>query len=179
MGHNGFPRSEWEVVRCGLVSTALLCELEGGAFAKRSRMEPPGPREMQSISGTESPKSLCDFWGQARGTLWSPTGIARDTRTSAPRVGRHPAHPSAAAPPCRPRPKAVAQWRGCPPSLFELRRGIRLPSGGGDISPQQEGRIPPRPRPGLASRRSRGSPAEADEGGAPCPGQMGGGSKRR
>src|SRR3990167_8311342 len=46
---------------------------------------------------------------------------------------------------------------------------------GGDISPQQECRIPPRPRPGLASRRSRGSPAEADEGEHPAQGGWEGG----
>ena len=35
-----------------------------------------------------------------------------------PRVGRHPAHPRVSAPPCRPRPKAVAQWRGRRPRDF-------------------------------------------------------------
>src|SRR3990167_716789 len=28
-------------------------------------VEPHGPRDMRSMSGTESPKSLCDFWGHS------------------------------------------------------------------------------------------------------------------
>src|SRR3989338_6068967 len=50
-------------------------------------MEPPGPREMQSISGTESPKSLCDFWGQARGTLLPAFALRASARHPPPLQG--------------------------------------------------------------------------------------------
>ena len=65
-------------------------------------VEPHGPRDMRSMSGTKSPKSLCDFWGHSP---WSPE-IAKRFR------GLNPGH----LPGVSGHPHVRPEWGDIPPT---------------------------------------------------------------